>query len=46
MPFQKKKTVKKSAKKKNEHCGRQIPTEKYSKNNVSMLFSFKVKHVM
>ena len=44
MPFQK--TVQKYAKKKNEHCSRQIPTTKYSKNIAGKFFSFKIKHVM
>ena len=34
----KKKTVKKSVKKENEHCGRKIPTNKYSKGNTHFFF--------
>ena len=35
------------AKKEKEHCGRQIPTDKYNKNTTLMFFfSFKVKQVM
>ena len=40
------KTITNSAKKEKEHCSRQIPTNKYSKNTSWMFFSFKGKCVL